>query len=330
MHDHVVQFYEHEDRLVEQVGAFIGAGLEGGGAGVVIARRERLQLLARRLGPAGSNGQARYLPLDAAELLGRFMIGDAPDPQRFGDVVGEVLRDAAGRGNGEVRAYGEMVALLCAEGNHRAALQLEELWNELARVHRFSLLCSYPIDAFPRREHQALFERVCAAHSRVLPVLALDGDVGDREALSRTIARLEHRASALDAEVAARKQVEEALRERERELAAFAGELKQRVEELADLGQRKDEFLAMLGHELRNPLAPIVTSLQLLRLHGTTTRRSWRGAATSSSARSAPDARLVDDLLDVSRITRGQDRAEARADRAARAGGAGGRGQPHR
>ena len=271
-----------------------------------------LQLLAGRLGPAGSNGKARYLALDAAELLGRFMVGGAPDPQRFGDVVGEVLRDAAGRGNGEVRAYGEMVALLCAEGNHQAAVQLEELWNDLARVHRFSLLCSYPLDAFPRREHQALFEHVCAAHSRVLPVLALDGDAGDREALSRTIARLEHRASALDAEVAARKQVEEALRERERQLAAFADELEQRVDELADLGRRKDEFLAMLGHELRNPLAPIVTSLQLMRLYHDDPAQLAR-CRNIIERQTGLIVRLVDDLLDVSRITRG--RIELSADR---------------
>jgi signal transduction histidine kinase/FixJ family two-component response regulator len=72
----------------------------------------------------------------------------------------------------------------------------------------------------------------------------------------------------------------------------------------AEAGSRaKDEFLAMLGHELRNPLAPIVTALQLLRLRGndpaehehTIIERQVKHLTT-----------LVDDLLDVSRITQGK------------------------
>jgi PAS domain S-box-containing protein len=65
----------------------------------------------------------------------------------------------------------------------------------------------------------------------------------------------------------------------------------------------KDVFLAMLGHELRNPLAPILTALQLMRL---------RDDGTSLKERSVIErqvnhlVRLVDDLLDVSRITRGK------------------------
>ena len=77
----------------------------------------------------------------------------------------------------------------------------------------------------------------------------------------------------------------------------------------------KDEFLAMLGHELRNPLAPILTALHLMRMRGDDQQR--RASATSSSGRSRHLARLVDDLLDVSRITRRQGRAAPRARRAA-------------
>jgi signal transduction histidine kinase len=65
----------------------------------------------------------------------------------------------------------------------------------------------------------------------------------------------------------------------------------------------KDEFLAMLGHELRNPLAPIVTALQLMKLRGD--RRSSREQQVIER-QVAHLLRLVDDLLDVSRITRGK------------------------
>jgi PAS domain S-box-containing protein len=65
--------------------------------------------------------------------------------------------------------------------------------------------------------------------------------------------------------------------------------------------RRKDEFLAMLGHELRNPLAPIVTALELLRMRGATSRE-----AQIIERQVTHLTRLVDDLLDVARITRGK------------------------
>lgn len=81
-----------------------------------------------------------------------------------------------------------------------------------------------------------------------------------------------------------------------------------RLEELARSDQRKDEFLAMLGHELRTPLAPIVTALHLL--------KERAGSADQTSAENKIFAtvdrqlshlrRLVDDLLDISRINSGK------------------------
>ena len=80
---------------------------------------------------------------------------------------------------------------------------------------------------------------------------------------------------------------------------------RERAEEslrLAD--QRKDEFLATLGHELRNPLAPLLTGLQLLKLTGATDPVAAR--VTAVMERQIDHlVRLVDDLLEVSRITRG-------------------------
>ncbi len=63
----------------------------------------------------------------------------------------------------------------------------------------------------------------------------------------------------------------------------------------------KDEFLAMLGHELRNPLAPMVMALQVMRLRGGTSREQ-----EILERQVAHLTRLMDDLLDVSRVTRGK------------------------
>ncbi len=82
-------------------------------------------------------------------------------------------------------------------------------------------------------------------------------------------------------------------------------ELRQKISELAQADRRKDEFLAMLAHELRNPLAPILSAVHLMRLKGDDPEiRAQMRDVVEEQVRCM--ARLVDDLLDVSRITRGK------------------------
>jgi PAS domain S-box-containing protein len=81
--------------------------------------------------------------------------------------------------------------------------------------------------------------------------------------------------------------------------------LQEQAEQLLQADRRKDEFLAMLAHELRNPLAPIRNAAQVIRLLGTTEPNVQR--STEVIERQVQTmARLVDDLLDVSRITTGK------------------------
>jgi CheY-like chemotaxis protein len=84
---------------------------------------------------------------------------------------------------------------------------------------------------------------------------------------------------------------------------------RQRAEEaLKEADQRKDEFLAMLAHELRNPLAPIRNAMELFRLKGLAEPPSpelqWAREVVERQVQQL--TRLVDDLLDVSRISRGK------------------------
>jgi two-component system CheB/CheR fusion protein len=82
-------------------------------------------------------------------------------------------------------------------------------------------------------------------------------------------------------------------------------ELESKAERLAAADRRKDEFLAMLAHELRNPLAPIRNALQILHMPGATASMAER-AREMMERQVQHMVRLVDDLLDVSRITRGK------------------------
>ncbi|MFS2021766.1 sensor histidine kinase, partial [Massilia sp. CT11-108] len=68
-------------------------------------------------------------------------------------------------------------------------------------------------------------------------------------------------------------------------------------------GRAKDEFLAVLGHELRNPLAPIAGALDLMDLRDDAASRRERGIMRRQVAHLK---HLVDDLLDVSRIASGK------------------------
>ncbi len=81
------------------------------------------------------------------------------------------------------------------------------------------------------------------------------------------------------------------------------------LEEARDASRVKDEFLAVLGHELRNPLSPIVASLDLMDLRKDPANTRERGVMRRQVAHLK---RLVDDLLDVSRITSGKLRIERR------------------
>jgi len=169
---HFVQFFDREAVLLDSVCGFIGGGLLAGEACVVIATAAHLDGIHRKLVERGFDIDAarkwqQYVTLDAAQTLARFMVDGMPDERRFNEVIGPVIA-AAEEGHPRVLAFGEMVALLCAEGNHEAALQLEKLWNALSKRYGFSLFCAYPMDVFDGDKHVEAFAAVCAEHSGVI------------------------------------------------------------------------------------------------------------------------------------------------------------------
>ena len=107
-------------------------------------------------------------------------------------------------------------------------------------------------------------------------------------------------------------ELERKVRERTRELEQLNRDLhkeiaeRTRVEEaLKEADRRKDEFLATLAHELRNPLAPVRNALEIMRLAGNDATAVTRSRAVMER-QVGQMVRLIDDLLDVSRITRGK------------------------
>jgi signal transduction histidine kinase len=268
---HVVQFYGDDGFLLDELSRFIGTALEAGEGALVIATKEHRDGLARRLKMWGLDttwavAQGRYLSLDATETLAKFMVDGWPDVARFVEVVGGLIERVRATNGSEARrvaAFGEMVALLWMEGKADAAIRLEELWNDLARTHTFSLRCAYPMYSFSREEHGDLLLKICAEHSAVIPGESYTALVSEDERL-RGIAHLQQKAAALETEVAERRLVEGKLRRSQSELESL---VEQRTAALRQLSSRllnlQDTERRRIARELHDSLGQYLVALKL-------------------------------------------------------------------
>ncbi len=201
---HAVQFYVEDRSLIESLGHYIGTALAAGHVAVVIATQARrdalaIQLKARGLDTSLVFKQGRYVPLDAAETLAQFIREGWPDAARFTEVMGSIIAQASAAVEGDkhrVVMFGEMVTLLWAEEKPEAALRLEQLWNDLARSHSFSLRCAYPIHKFHRGQDAEKFLKVCDQHASVIPDESYTALASEQDRL-RGVALLQQKAQAL-------------------------------------------------------------------------------------------------------------------------------------
>jgi hypothetical protein len=180
--EHVVQLYGSDDRLLTQnVGRFLSEGLKRGDGLLVIATSEHRSTLARQLREESGYSRAvlegRLVFLDAGTTLTRFMVGGSPNGELFDTAVGEALNGVRSRAvHSGIRAYGEMVGLLWKGGDYAAAVQLEQLWNDLLKLSDVSLFCAYPIDVLSPEFQAGKVDALLCAHTHLLPVdAALEG-----------------------------------------------------------------------------------------------------------------------------------------------------------
>jgi hypothetical protein len=169
---HAVQFYETDGHLLDLLTRFVGTALVSGDIALVIATTAHRDGLNKRLKTNGLDiavpiEQRRYIVLDAAATLEQISSNGAIDAQLFEEIIGGLIAKACGTGERRhVVAFGEMVALLWAQGRGGSAIQLEQHWNDLTARHEFSLCCAYPMQSFGNRD-AAAFMKICAQHSHV-------------------------------------------------------------------------------------------------------------------------------------------------------------------
>ncbi|MFN2635632.1 MAG: ATP-binding protein [Gemmatimonadaceae bacterium] len=308
---HVVQFYENDAYLESAVSDFLAAGLRSGQPVVVIATPPHRDAFTLRLKSKGldvdraaETGQLTML--DAHTALSGFMSGSLPDAQRFRQTIGEVLsRSVAGTTHTVTRAYGEMVDVLWKEGNREGAIRLEELWNELAASHSFSLLCAYGIENFKRESDSPGFELICRQHAHVIPTERYTQASDDTRLLEISI--LQQRARALEAEVEERRELESQLRAAAEEREALLERERRARGEAEAASRAKSEFLAIMSHELRTPLNAIGGYVQLVEMgvHGPVTE-TQRDALARVQRSQQHLLSLINDMLNLVRIEMGR------------------------
>jgi MEDS: MEthanogen/methylotroph, DcmR Sensory domain len=195
---HGVQIYLDVEELADSVAAYLAAGWQRDEPAVLVATPVHLDVFFERfrtLGwdPASLEDEGLLVTADAEQTLEAVLEDGSPSPQAFERVVGGLIDGAAGPERRAVRVFGEMVNLLRERDRLDAAIALEELWEDAAARHPFSLLCGYCLDVFDRTVQAQVLPAVCAHHSHVLPAQryarfarsvdsALDEVLGAREA----------------------------------------------------------------------------------------------------------------------------------------------------
>lgn len=169
--DHVVQIYEKDDDLLDLLENFVTGGIKSNDSVIVIATAAHLQLLEDRLQIYGLDTEAlisddQYILLNADRALARFMVNDWPDEILFMDFVSEITKKAR-KNNRNLRAFGEMVAILLAKGYKEATIRLEYLWNKFFEKETLCLFCAYPKSDLTQSPTSSVMN-ICCSHTKMV------------------------------------------------------------------------------------------------------------------------------------------------------------------
>ena len=174
--DHIVQLYQDQDFLKRAVCRFAGAALANGEGVILVPTLMHWNGIRPRLEAEGVNVQAarergQLAVVDADELLPRFMRDKMPDSAIFLGLAGEVIGQAHAAGRYQkVRWWGEMVNVLWERGDVAASMNLEDLFDQLAKNHDIAIFCSFLMDNFNGEVHTHMLPRLGTNHSHLIPV----------------------------------------------------------------------------------------------------------------------------------------------------------------
>jgi CheY-like chemotaxis protein len=206
---HTALFYEHESFWRRGFEAFLVDGARAGATMVVIGRRRLFEDAISTLesSPLDSvrGSSERILFTDAETTMRTVMDGDTLLADRLETEVRALLERAARvREQVPVWVIGEMVDLMCREGHHGAALDLEKLWNVFTADRPIVTGCAYALDRFSHDRHTSVLRAIRDQHTHLIPtedpgsaritvstVYVIDDDPSVRRSLARLLASVD-------------------------------------------------------------------------------------------------------------------------------------------
>jgi len=170
--EHQVQFFGRDSELADSVCEFLRPGFEPASACVVIATSAHRAMIAARLEKQGFNitlarKRGQFISFDAAAVLRMASVDGQVSAWHFCEVVGGIIARAQFNCT-HVRVFGEMGAVLWADGKAREALDVETWWTRLCASYSMSLYCAYPNRLYRNPGNHEQLDAVCGLHSHIL------------------------------------------------------------------------------------------------------------------------------------------------------------------
>ena len=173
---HVVQFYADDADLVSDLHVLVRDTLDAGAAAIGILTDAHWMHLQKELNLDGVNLQAaidrgRFIAFNAMETLGALIDANGLKCESVRLQFEEMIRRSQSSAISKdvpVVIFGEMVGLLCTQGEYEAAIQLEKLADELASIHSLYMCCFYPASQFEKEPGGGFYAAICAEHREVV------------------------------------------------------------------------------------------------------------------------------------------------------------------
>src|SRR5262249_46008546 len=151
-HRHDLLFCSNDTVLVDAFSRFIADVLSEGNSVIAVVTEAHAISLIRRLHASpdlvSAIGERRYIPVNIDEVFAKALVNVRPEVTRSLDTIGEGLIEAAERATGRhprVAAVGEGSPTMRVRGFLEAAIQIEHLWDAMAKNRRIDTLCAYPL-----------------------------------------------------------------------------------------------------------------------------------------------------------------------------------------
>ena len=169
--ENIVQVYENKNVFLDLLEGYVLDGFRVGDCVIIIATDNHLKVLKDRLNKHGCNIEAfiaddQFIALNADIALAKFMKNGWPDSNLFRGFINDSIAKAKARSR-HVRAFGEMSAILWAQGYKAATVQLEHLWKRFCETESFCLFCAYPRAGFTKDSDKSIHS-ICCSYSKVI------------------------------------------------------------------------------------------------------------------------------------------------------------------